>query len=118
MDPQPSERKYDVIVVGGGVAARLVATPLARAGKSVLILEAGTDEAANPGSYNRFLFNFYRMGATRSAPMVPTLETSRRHLAERFEQRFLFHPDRPGEIPERLPAHASGDQRCTGRVRL
>jgi choline dehydrogenase-like flavoprotein len=65
------ERSYDVIVVGGGIAGALVATRLSRAGKSVLVLEAGTNEATDPAKYKSYVSEFYAMGARRSTPNGP-----------------------------------------------
>ena len=40
-DTQQAAQQADIVVVGSGVAGALVAYELARAGKSVLMLEAG-----------------------------------------------------------------------------
>jgi choline dehydrogenase-like flavoprotein len=64
-------RVYDVVVVGGGVAGALVAVKLARAGKSVLVLEAGTDEALNPSHYADVVAKLHAMGPRRATPNGP-----------------------------------------------
>ena len=46
---------YDAVIVGGGVAGALVARELSKAGRSVLILEAGIEGAMNPDTYRQYL---------------------------------------------------------------
>jgi choline dehydrogenase-like flavoprotein len=62
---------FDVIIVGGGVAGALVAHKLARAGRSVLVLEAGTAAAMDPASYRSYVSDYYEMGPQRSTPNGP-----------------------------------------------
>lgn len=57
---------YDYIVVGSGPGGAPLAANLARAGQSVLLLEAGDDEANNPNVYNMSGGNF------NEAPNDPT----------------------------------------------
>lgn len=52
----PNAETYDYIVVGSGPGGAPVACKLARAGHSVLILEAGDDQSANPASEIPSLF--------------------------------------------------------------
>lgn len=47
-DDGPSEEVYDYIVVGSGPGGAPIATNLAKAGYSVLVLEAGDDQSADP----------------------------------------------------------------------
>lgn len=42
--PQPDDKTYDVVIVGAGISGAIIAKTLTRAGKSVLILEAGLAE--------------------------------------------------------------------------
>ena len=71
LDSESSKRRYDVVVVGGGVAGAMVASRLSQAGKSVLILEAGTDDATDPAKYQGFISTFHAMGSLRATPNGP-----------------------------------------------
>jgi choline dehydrogenase-like flavoprotein len=51
--------KYDVVIVGGGVAGSILAKQLTWAGKRVLVLEAGTNLAETWEGYDSYLQNFY-----------------------------------------------------------
>ena len=64
-------RNYDVVVVGGGVSGAVAALKLSRAGKNILLLEAGIQDPEKPVNYDQFLHNFYTMGLGRSAPNAP-----------------------------------------------
>ena len=48
--PKPKDDVYDYIVVGSGPGGGPLASNLARAGHSVLLIEAGDDQSANPNS--------------------------------------------------------------------
>jgi choline dehydrogenase-like flavoprotein len=69
--PELSQRVFDVVIVGGGVAGAMVAIKLSRAGKSVLVLEAGTDGALSPNNYSDVLSTFHAMGSMRGTPNGP-----------------------------------------------
>jgi choline dehydrogenase-like flavoprotein/sugar lactone lactonase YvrE len=72
MQPQSSESSpYDAIVVGGGICGALVALKLSRAGKRVLVLEAGTGEAMDPDKYDSYVSKYHAMGGLRSTPNGP-----------------------------------------------
>ena len=71
MDSEYPKHRYDAVVVGAGVAGGMVAMRLAEAGKSVLILEAGTDEAMDPAKYQGFISTFHAMGPLRGTPNGP-----------------------------------------------
>jgi choline dehydrogenase-like flavoprotein len=62
---------FDVVIVGGGVAGAIIAHKLTRAGKRVLVLEAGTIDAMDPSSYRSYVDQFYRMGALRGTANGP-----------------------------------------------
>lgn len=65
-----SGKTYDVVIVGAGIGGSLVARQLARAGKSVLILEAGPETP--PTNREAYLENFYLAAAkTPEAPYPP-----------------------------------------------
>ncbi len=72
MQPTTSERShYDAVIVGGGVTGAMVALEFARAGKSVVVLEAGTNESIDPEKYQDLVSNYYAMGAARGTPNGP-----------------------------------------------
>lgn len=62
---------YDVVIVGGGVCGALVASSLATAGKTVLVLEAGTASAMDPVVYQGIVDAYYKVGLGRGAPNGP-----------------------------------------------
>jgi choline dehydrogenase-like flavoprotein len=68
---QPQTLEYDVVIVGGGVAGAVIAHKLSRAGKHVLILEAGTSDVMDPAIYRKYLDTYYTMGGLRSLPNGP-----------------------------------------------
>lgn len=66
---QAVQRTYDAVVVGGGITGAIMAKTLAKEGKDVLIVEAGTPQAASYQSYLDFLNTYYTAGAkTPNAP--------------------------------------------------
>ena len=69
-----TDKQYDVVIVGAGIAGGLVALELGRAGKRVLIVEAGP---AIPADRKQYLDNFYRAAAkTPEAPYPPLPDAS------------------------------------------
>ncbi len=50
---------YDAVVVGGGIAGSIIADELSKAGKSVLVLEAGIGEDHSLQGYEGYLERFY-----------------------------------------------------------
>lgn len=54
---QNETTQYDYIAVGSGPGGAPLASRLARAGQSVLLIEAGDDEANNPNMWNMANFN-------------------------------------------------------------
>ena len=59
-EPNMQEDKlYDAVIVGAGVAGALIAYELVKAGKSVLMLEAGPDETSLKDR-NLLVENFYK----------------------------------------------------------
>src|SRR6516165_8294109 len=64
-------KSYDAVIVGGGVCGAMVALKLSRAGKNVLVLEAGLQQAMEPANYENYLNTFYTMGPARGTPNAP-----------------------------------------------
>lgn len=54
-----SEVVYDAVIVGGGVSGAIIANELSRAGKRVLILEAGPGDDITLRGYEEYLTRFY-----------------------------------------------------------
>jgi choline dehydrogenase-like flavoprotein len=54
------ETVYDAVVVGSGVAGAIIAMQLSRAGKRVLVVEAGPAEDFTVGGYASYMQRFYR----------------------------------------------------------
>jgi choline dehydrogenase-like flavoprotein len=52
------EDRFDVVIVGAGVAGALLTKTLTRSGLSVLLLEAGPDDAANLAGYAKHVEQF------------------------------------------------------------
>ena len=50
---------YDAVVVGGGISGAIIADELSRAGKRVLVLEAGPAEDHHSKGYEGYLERFY-----------------------------------------------------------
>jgi choline dehydrogenase-like flavoprotein len=61
--------EYDVVIVGAGIAGAILARVLTQAGKSVLVLEAGTGTARTWEGYRSNLESFYT--ATAKTPESP-----------------------------------------------
>jgi choline dehydrogenase-like flavoprotein len=53
------DKSYDAVIVGSGIAGAIIANELSRAGKRVLVLEAGTGTNRSVSGYESFLTNFY-----------------------------------------------------------
>lgn len=54
-----NDEYFDVVIVGAGVAGATIAKVLSGAGRSVLLLEAGTSDALDPAKYRSYLEAFY-----------------------------------------------------------
>jgi choline dehydrogenase-like flavoprotein len=54
-----SETFYDAVIVGAGISGAIIAKELSRAGKRVLILEAGPGEEMDTAGYDAYLARFY-----------------------------------------------------------
>ena len=64
-----SEGRYDVVIVGAGIAGSIVAKELTRAGKNVLLLEAGVSTDMTWDGYQSSLATFYTdLGKDPEAP--------------------------------------------------
>lgn len=56
---EASRHAYDAVIVGSGVSGSIMAHELARAGCSVLVLEAGPGRDFSQNGYEHYLENFY-----------------------------------------------------------
>jgi choline dehydrogenase-like flavoprotein len=58
-----AEPEYDVVIVGAGICGAILAKELGRAGKKVLVLEAGRATSMTPEGYRSYLENYYTASA-------------------------------------------------------
>ena len=65
----PNGERFDVVIVGAGVAGALMADTLAAAGKHVLLLEAGADRSLDIGGYQPYVDQYLR--APSGVPNAP-----------------------------------------------
>lgn len=63
------DESFDVVIVGAGISGAIIAHEAASAGLSVLVLEAGTDQARTFHGYREQLHEFY--GAAFKTPEAP-----------------------------------------------
>ncbi len=77
---------YDAVVVGGGISGAIIADELSRAGKRVLVLEAGIGQDHSLDGYEGYLERFYAAAskdnqspypANPNAPMPRSTESHR-----------------------------------------
>ncbi|MFC5353967.1 GMC family oxidoreductase [Azospirillum himalayense] len=54
-----ADDRYDAVIVGTGISGAIIANELSRAGKRVLVLEAGTGTDRTLSGYEKYLSNFY-----------------------------------------------------------
>lgn len=54
-----ADDQYDAVIVGTGISGAIIANELSRAGKRVLVLEAGTGTDRTLSGYEKYLANFY-----------------------------------------------------------
>ncbi|MCG7543608.1 GMC family oxidoreductase [Pseudoalteromonas sp. MM17-2] len=69
-----SKTEYDVVIVGAGIAGAIVAYELGKAGKKVLILEAGP---AVPADRSKYMDTFFKAAAkTPESPYPPATQNA------------------------------------------
>jgi choline dehydrogenase-like flavoprotein len=67
-----SEQHYDAVIVGAGISGAIIASELSRAGKRVLMLEAGFGEDLDMRGYDEYLARFYgTAGKDNNSPYPP-----------------------------------------------
>jgi choline dehydrogenase-like flavoprotein len=66
-----SDRRYDVVIVGAGIAGAILAKELGQAGRRVLILEAGTGQALDFDGYRGNLETYYKAVAKATNAPYP-----------------------------------------------
>lgn len=59
-NPLMEHENFDVVIVGAGISGALVANELSKAGKKVLILEAGIENGLSSETYRDYLNIFYQ----------------------------------------------------------
>ncbi len=64
-----SAKRYDVVIVGGGITGAMMAKKLVENGKRVLLLEAGADARLDPKSYQPYIDQYLK--APSGAPNAP-----------------------------------------------
>lgn len=66
-----AETLYDAVVVGGGISGSIIADELSRAGRRVLVLEAGIGEDHSLDGYEAYLERFYATAAKDNQSPYP-----------------------------------------------
>ncbi len=67
-----SQKTYDVVVVGSGIAGAIIANELSRAGRSVLVVEAGPGDDLMLKGYEHYVDHFYGVaGKDNQSPYPP-----------------------------------------------
>jgi choline dehydrogenase-like flavoprotein len=71
-----SETLYDAVIVGAGISGAIIANELSRAGKRVLILEAGPGDDLDVKGYDAYLSRFYETAAKDNQSPFPVNESA------------------------------------------
>ena len=58
-----AKTRYDIVIVGAGIAGALIAKEMVRAGKTVLLLEAGRNTSITPQGYQSFVEQYHKADA-------------------------------------------------------
>ena len=66
-----SDRRFDVVIVGAGIAGSVLAKALAKPGRRILVLEAGTGPASDYSGYLGYLDNYYSASAKATNAPYP-----------------------------------------------
>jgi choline dehydrogenase-like flavoprotein len=66
-----NREEYDAVIVGAGISGAILAHELARAGKRVLILEAGSGGDRSLNGYLQYLYHFYETPAKDNQSPYP-----------------------------------------------
>jgi choline dehydrogenase-like flavoprotein len=82
---------YDAVIVGSGVSGAIIAKELSKAGKRVLIIEAGPGTDRDEAGYDQYMQNFY--GAAVKDNQAPYPVNPNAHMPRGSELRKL----QPGE---------------------
>ncbi|WFU12038.1 GMC family oxidoreductase (plasmid) [Rhizobium sp. CB3090] len=66
-----SDRNYDAVIVGTGISGAIIANELCRAGKRVLVLEAGSGTNRSLDGYDALVTNFYKAASKDNQSPYP-----------------------------------------------
>ena len=94
---------YDAVVVGAGISGALIAGELSRAGKRVLILEAGPGGDMDIGTYESYLTRFYGTAAKDNQSPFPPSDNAPMPRSKDIHLIAGTHPDASAYIVQNGP---------------
>ena len=98
-----SDDVYDAVIVGAGISGSILANELSRAGKRVLILEAGPGEDLDIAGYDGYLSRFYETASKDNQSPFPPSDCA--PMPSSKDVRFIRpgHPDASAYIVQNGP---------------
>lgn len=94
---------YDAVVVGGGISGAIIADELSRAGKRVLLLEAGIGEDHSIEGYEGYLERFYATAAKDNQSPYPPNANAPMPRSTDSRRIFPGQPDSSGYLVQNGP---------------